>query len=558
MNNNLSVTKLSYFLLFLCLVYSSPAISLEQVTLQLKWKHQFQFAGYYAAVEKGFYAEEGLEVTIRELDASQNHIQVVLNGDAEYGVSDSSIILHRLKGKPIVVLAPIFQHSPLVLLTKASDDIIGPMGLKGKRVMWQKDKDDAAITALFYQSGIKLNDLSYVPHNYDDNALIKGDVDAMSAYSTYQPFIYKELGMALKDSDIDGIDSRDYFYRKNYIYQWVWWIFFFAIAAFITAVIFWGINRKLKALVDLRIQEIKEQSKYIDQIISATQVGTWKWNIKTGEIILNERWAELIGYTLAELSPTNAKTCMAFIQPDDLIIAEQRLKLHFEGNPGFDFYETDFRMKHKNGHWVWFNARGQVTQWNKNKEPLWMSGTDTDISERKEIEQQISRAHQLIEQSLNEVYLFDKSTLFFVDTNPAARNNMGYTMEELSGLTPCDIKPEITTEEFVEILKPLLNHTKKKLLFTTVHQRKDGSCYPVEVHLQLLEDENPVFIAIIHDITERKNAEQAIIQLNQSLKIKVTEEVEKNKHQQLLLLHQSRLAQMGEMISMIAHQWRQP
>ena len=151
MNNNLSVTKLSYFLLFLCLVYSLPAISLEQVTLQLKWKHQFQFAGYYAAVEKGFYAEEGLEVTIHELDASQDHIQVVINGDVEYGVSDYSIILHRLKGKPIVILAPIFQYSPLIILTKASDDIIGPMGLKGKRVMWQKNKDDVAITALFYQ-----------------------------------------------------------------------------------------------------------------------------------------------------------------------------------------------------------------------------------------------------------------------------------------------------------------------------------------------------------------------------------------------------------------------
>ncbi len=132
-------------------------------------------------------------------------------------------------------------------------------------------------------------------------------------------------------------------------------------------------------------------------------------------------------------------------------------------------------------------------------------------------QQKISRAHRLIEQSLNEFYLFDKSTLNFIDVNSTARNNLAYTMDELKDITPVDIKPEISKEQFEVLIAPLLNGREKELVFTTLHQRKDGSQYPVEVHLQLLEDEQPVFIAIIRDITERLEKETQLTQLNQRL-----------------------------------------
>ncbi|NIB40811.1 ABC transporter substrate-binding protein [Pseudomaricurvus alkylphenolicus] len=165
--------------------------------LQLKWLHQFQFAGFYAAKEKGFYSEAGFDVEIRERDPALAPMDEVLSGKADFGVSDSSLILHRMRGKPVVVLGAIFQHSPLVLLTRAQDNLLGPFELKGKRIMFQKGIDDATLTAMFHQLGIADDDFVHVPHNFDDNALLNGEVDAMSAYLTDQPYFYQQQGMAV-------------------------------------------------------------------------------------------------------------------------------------------------------------------------------------------------------------------------------------------------------------------------------------------------------------------------------------------------------------------------
>jgi diguanylate cyclase (GGDEF)-like protein/PAS domain S-box-containing protein len=167
-----------------------PANAIDKVTLQLKWSHQFQFAGFYAAQKLGYYADEGIEVEILEFDKKRSSTEVVLSGDAEYGLVDSSIVLSRLNGDPVVVLAAIYQHSPLVLIALESSQIISPLELKNKRVMYQKNTDDAVLLAMFTELGIKETDFLYVPHDFSDNALLN-NVDAMSAYITDQPFFYK-------------------------------------------------------------------------------------------------------------------------------------------------------------------------------------------------------------------------------------------------------------------------------------------------------------------------------------------------------------------------------
>jgi ABC-type nitrate/sulfonate/bicarbonate transport system substrate-binding protein len=91
---------------------------MDEITLKLKWKYQFQFAGYYAAQEKGFYRKAGLRVKIEESSDWTDSTKSVLNGQAEFGVGTSDLVIDHIKGEPIVVLAAIFQHSPLVLLTK--------------------------------------------------------------------------------------------------------------------------------------------------------------------------------------------------------------------------------------------------------------------------------------------------------------------------------------------------------------------------------------------------------------------------------------------------------
>lgn len=166
----------------------------ETLVLQLKWFHAFQFAGYYAAQEKGFYQEEGLNVEIRQRDIKTTPVDDVLEGRAHFAIADSSLALQRLNGAPVVVLATIFQNSPLVLLTLADSNIASPLDLSGKRVMYQRKDDDAVITAMFNELGMSERDFIHIDHTFDDAALINGDADAMSAYLSNQPWFYTSKG----------------------------------------------------------------------------------------------------------------------------------------------------------------------------------------------------------------------------------------------------------------------------------------------------------------------------------------------------------------------------
>jgi ABC-type nitrate/sulfonate/bicarbonate transport system substrate-binding protein len=157
---------------------SDPLEAMERVTLQLKWLHQFQFAGYYAAKEKGFYEKEGLNVDIRQRDPDQNNIRQVLDGKADYGVADSVILLYRMRGEPVVLLAPILQRSPLVYITLRDSGIQSPYQLKGKRVMtYPADTDGLPLKAMRHELGVNRNDYSAIPKTVNPDALENGIVD---------------------------------------------------------------------------------------------------------------------------------------------------------------------------------------------------------------------------------------------------------------------------------------------------------------------------------------------------------------------------------------------
>jgi PAS domain S-box-containing protein len=135
----------------------------------------------------------------------------------------------------------------------------------------------------------------------------------------------------------------------------------------------------------------------------------------------------------------------------------------------------------------------------------------TDITERKRAEELSQRLGRILDSSFNEIYVFDAQTYRFSQVNQGALNNLGYTMQELSHMTPWDIKPEFDEESFRTAVEPLFRGEKEMLVLDTEHQRKNGSSYPVEVRLQLSGSETPpVFVAIIADITERKSAEEAV------------------------------------------------
>ena len=166
--------------------------NLDKVTLQLKWFHQFQFAGYYAALEQGYYEAEGLDVTIVERDLRKNPINQVLDGAADFGVSNTEVLLHYLKGKQVVLLASIFQHSPLVFLSKTQPLIHTAQGLKGKTVLMNTASQEIELMVMLESHNVSLDDINIidrfaVPEDYFDPT-----IDVIAAYNTNQPYYLKK------------------------------------------------------------------------------------------------------------------------------------------------------------------------------------------------------------------------------------------------------------------------------------------------------------------------------------------------------------------------------
>ena len=136
----------------------------------------------------------------------------------------------------------------------------------------------------------------------------------------------------------------------------------------------------------------------------------------------------------------------------------------------------------------------------------------------------IERLGQIMDDLVNEIYIFDSETLKFSQVNKVARNNLGYSMEELRQMTPIDIEPEMTEESFRNLVKPLLWERMPFITFSTLHRRKDGTGYPVEVRLQLSKIiEPPVFVTIVQDITERLETERQLLDANDNLEKQVKE-----------------------------------
>jgi PAS domain S-box-containing protein len=141
---------------------------------------------------------------------------------------------------------------------------------------------------------------------------------------------------------------------------------------------------------------------------------------------------------------------------------------------------------------------------------------EKEVEEHEQTEEKITSLGHIFERSLNEIYIFDAQTLKFILVNEGASKNLGYSMEEMRNLTPLDIKPEYTDEDFAALIEPLRTGEVDGVKFTTVHKRKDGSLYPIEVYLQLSTfGPVPAFVAIILDITMRKRAEAKLRRLSQ-------------------------------------------
>src|SRR6266403_3139566 len=195
----------------LVLLASHPAAALDQVSMQLKWKHQFQFAGYYQALEQGFYRDAGLDVTIHEGGPGIDVAETVASGKADFGVCSAGVLRDWGAGRRLVVLAAIFQRSAAVILVARRADISSVADLRGRTLMDTPGSDE--IAAMLKREGIDYQALPRVAHEGNPRDLLAGRADAMIAYSTNEPFVLDQLGAAYRTfaPTASGID----FYGDN-------------------------------------------------------------------------------------------------------------------------------------------------------------------------------------------------------------------------------------------------------------------------------------------------------------------------------------------------------
>ena len=187
------------FIYFIIVIFNfAYASDLKEVKLELKWKHQFQFAGYYIAKEKGFYKDVGLDVSIME-GHYRNTIQDVVDEKVDFAITTSVLIHDVIKGKKLVALASIFQTSPFTWLVKKDSGIDSLEDFYGKVLMHPESSlDDIDLLAMLTVNNIDIKKLNFIPSTYSAKDLIDGKCDVFSAYISNEPYALEKLNIDYK------------------------------------------------------------------------------------------------------------------------------------------------------------------------------------------------------------------------------------------------------------------------------------------------------------------------------------------------------------------------
>ena len=261
-------------------------------------------------------------------------------------------------------------------------------------------------------------------------------------------------------------------------------------------------------------RDLRFQKQRLDSIIEGTNVGTWEWDIEIGNVVFNERWAEIIGYTLEELFPISIDTWIKHSHPDDFLESKKALKRHFDGE--IDYYECESRMKHKDGHWIWVLDRGKVSQWSKDGKPVLMSGTHQDITARKlEQEELASLNNQLgsLLQSIPDLVWMKDADGVYITCNKRFEEFFGASKDEIHGKTDYDFVSKELAGFFREHDKNAMHSEVPLTNFEEIPFAIDGHTEYLQTTKTAVKDKNGTILGVLgvgRDLTELKKNEEAL------------------------------------------------
>ncbi len=466
---------------------------LESIRLQLKWLHQFQFAGYYAALEQGYYREAGLDVTLLEHPLNRSPVDVMLDGAAEYVVMGSDLLVHRSQGVPLVALAAISQHDPLALLVTRASGIEGADDLRGKRVMLDHGAHDAAIQAMLVKAGLREEDYTLQKTSYDPLDLLNGNTDAFNAYVTDQGFLLDEA----------GVDN-------HYIHPTRYGIDFYS------------------DILTTTDHEVENHPDRVKRFLGASLKG-WAYAMSHTEAVIDLIMQQYNSQNRSRAHlQYEARKMQEVIQP--LLVQlgymhEERWKHIHETFSQLGFLERDVAIheilyKEEAGEQETFYLDLLMTLLAVLVLVLFglfiAVRANQHLTRKLEMVTKQARFEELVNNATDAVFLV--SGYRFIDCNPATLKMFGCARrEDIVGHTPIDFSPsrqsggEASDTLALQKISDAFNGTPQR--FEWLHSRLDGSLFDAEVILNRLDIHGDHFIqAIVRDISERKKMEKALIE----------------------------------------------
>ena len=274
-------------------------------------------------------------------------------------------------------------------------------------------------------------------------------------------------------------------------------------------------------------RELKESQKRLELALDAGQLGIWDWNIETNEVIFNKRWAEMLGYNLAEIVP-HVNTFFELLHPEDTTIMNEMVQKNLAGE--IPYFENELRLKGKDGNYHWIYDRGMVVSRDPKGNPLRALGIHVYINDHKKTSQALSES----EYKFRNIFNFNTIGIIVADTkgtildaNPKVLEILGYSLSELKGLRPIDFSHPDDLARERELAREMLSSGGDFFRMEKRYIRKDKKIIWANFSLTIIKDENKQFqmaLALMEDITQRKNAEEQLRQQNEIL-VKVNEEL---------------------------------